>query len=82
MAAAEQLLQVPGQTVLDLDVSTSAPVRGLLDPPARTLFSEPPPKRDEHPPRAGAARVVDTSSRVLFEAVAGVYDELGFDTRR
>lgn len=87
MARARELLEPSGQDALDLGVEARPPVAALLAQPARgpvqpRLF----PAADtaggsggQGPVRAGAARVVATDTRVLFEALAGVYSSLGFD---
>ena len=84
MARARQLLEEherPGQGGLDLgldvapavDLLDEVPESGVLDlsstatvrPAARVLI--------------GPGRVVDTASGLLFDVLAGVYDQLGFD---
>lgn len=78
MAQARALLADDAQGVLDLGMVVPQRAVGLLTVPAApALFgSRPQPAR-----RAvvGAARVVRTSSRLLFDSLAGVFDELGFD---
>jgi hypothetical protein len=87
MARARELLEPAGQGAFDLGVEARPPVAALVGDPARgpvqpQLF----PAADTAggpggagPVRAGAARVVATDTRVLFEALAGVYSALGFD---
>ncbi len=75
---ARELLEDPAQGVLDLGVEPTPPVRGLVrSAGAPRLFdagSTTPPER-----RDGSGRVVATDSRMLFEALAGVFTGLGFD---
>ena len=80
LAKARAMLENPSQGVLDIDAEPRATVEGLVDEPAaeQALFAEAAPARPSR--RDGAGRVVGTASEVLFDAVAGVYDGLGFDT--
>lgn len=78
LAQARDLLEDPAQGALDLGVEPAPPVAPLVPPPARaSLFDAaagaPADARD------GPGRVVATDSRVLFDALAGVYTALGFD---
>ena len=78
---ARGLLEDPAQGVLDLEVQPEPPVAPVLDAPARAalfgaasvLVSGVGAMRDS------LGRVVATDSRVLFEALSGVYAALGFD---
>ena len=83
---ARDLLEDPAQGVLDLDVEATAAVSAVIGPAGTaTLFgaatsgqvsgrvSGPVGGRD------GPGRVVSTDSRLLFEALAGVFTALGFD---
>jgi hypothetical protein len=84
MARARELLEPAGQDALDLGVEPAPPVTALLAGPAAGpaqlgLFTAVDDARGAAPARAGAARVVSTDARVLFEALAGVYSSLGFD---
>lgn len=88
MARARELLEPSGQDAFDLDVEARPPVAALLEPGGSgqpDLFAATDTARgaSSHagraPARAGAARVVATDTRVLFEALAGVYTSLGFD---
>jgi hypothetical protein len=87
MDRARELLEPPGQEVLDLGIEATPPVAALVTEPAREpvqprLFPAPDTAGGAGaggPVRAGAARVVATDARVLFEALAGVYSHLGFD---
>jgi hypothetical protein len=74
---ARELLDDPGQGEFDLGVEPVAPVARLVGQAEATLFDDEPcgPVVD----RAPAARVESTASRVLFEAIAGVFTGLGFD---
>lgn len=79
LARARELLELPGQEVLDLGVGSVAVVTSLLSPrPVQPELFAPAEGRPV-PVRAGAARVVSTDARVLFEALAGLYSCLGFD---
>jgi len=77
---ARALLEGPGQGRLDLAVEPSTPVASLLESPdGSALFTT------DRPAQAGRdspGRVVGTDSRVLFEALAGVYAGLGFEALR
>jgi len=77
---ARALLADPGQGRLDLAVEPSTPVVSLLESPdGSALFTT------DRPAQAGRdspGRVVGTDSRVLFEALAGVYAGLGFEALR
>ena len=86
MAKARDLLEACGQEALDLGLEVLPPVTALLAGPARgpvqpDLFAAADAARgtSKGPGRAGAARVVATDTRVLFEALAGLYCALGFD---
>ena len=77
LARARELLEDPAQGALDLGVEPSAPVASLVTARAgASLFD---PASVAAPARAGPGRVVGTHSRVLFDALAGVYADLGFD---
>ena len=79
LAKARELLEDPAQGVLDLIVEPTLPVARLVVPPAEpALFdvSEPPAAQVG---RDGPGRVVGTDCRLLFEALAAVYADLGFD---
>ncbi|KUG54792.1 hypothetical protein AVL62_16245 [Serinicoccus chungangensis] len=78
MARARELLEDPGQGVLELGVEPTPPAAALVAPaPESTLLGQAPVA----PPvlRSSPGRVVGTDSRVLFEALAAVYAQLGFD---
>ena len=78
LARARELLEDPAQGSLDLGVEPSAPVASLLTArPGASLFD---PAPVAEPARAGPGQVVGTHSRVLFDALAGVYADLGFDS--
>ena len=75
---ARELLEDPAQGVLDLGVEPTPRVKSLVEPargPGLFDAAEPggPAARD------GSGRVVGTDSRVLFDALAGVFTALGFD---
>jgi hypothetical protein len=74
---ARGLLADPAQGVLGFDVQAApavAPLVGAAGPLA--LFSGPRPGVEG---RDGAGRVVSTDARLLYEALAGIYADLGFD---
>lgn len=80
MARARELLHDPGQLALDIDPGPD-PVQVvdelLAGPVGPTLFDQ---ADDRRPARvAGKAQVTGTASRVLFDALAGLYAGLGFD---
>lgn len=82
---ARGLLEDPAQGVLDLKVRPEPPVTPVLDAPApAALFGAASvpvsvPTSGVGATRDSLGRVVATDSRVLFEALAGVYAALGFD---
>ena len=78
LARARELLEDPAQGSLDLGVEPSAPVASLLTARPGTSLFDPAPVAE--PARAGPGQVVGTHSRVLFDALAGVYADLGFDS--
>ena len=75
---ARSMLADVGQGEFDLGVVPTPRRRRLVAPaPAdEALFAE--EKARVEQPRVGAPRVVGTSSRLLFDVLAHVYDELGF----
>lgn len=76
---ARELLDDPGQDELDLGVESLAPRTTLIGQPgAPALFDEPSSAAGERGPVA-PPQVVGTSSRVLYDALAAVFTELGFD---
>ncbi len=75
---ARSLLADPGQAALDLDVTPTPRVAGLVtapaDQPALDDITTPVAEvRDE------AGRVLGTDSRLLHQTLAGVFNSLGFD---
>lgn len=75
---ARELLEDERQGVFDLGIEPSPRTARLAVPPAApALF--PAAGATSASGRDGAGRVVGTDSRVLFEALAGVYTALGFD---
>ncbi|OLT30502.1 IS1634 family transposase [Actinomadura sp. CNU-125] len=75
---ARGLLAGPGQQMLDLEVEASPPVADLVPPPEEpVLVAEPGVQQSAG--RDGPDRVVATGSQLLFDALAGVYADLGFD---
>ena len=81
LARAQALLEPSGQDALDLGIEATSPVASLLPAAAAQpeLFAATDAARGAASVRAGAARVVSTDARVLFEALVGVYGTLGFD---
>jgi len=83
MEQARVLLADAGQDELDLGVEPSPVKAELIRPPVaeEPLFADATgavgPVSDRG--RVSAPRVVATSSRLLFDTLAGVYDDLGFD---
>ena len=85
---ARGLLADAAQEVLDLGVEPAPRQAALIGSAAAIgaeegLFTETPRPdrragRTDGAPRVGAPQVVATGSRVLFEALAGVFDSLGF----
>ena len=73
---ARGLLADPHQEMLALEVEASPPVAALTPPPRRALVAGPGPGQPAE--RDGPGRVVATGSRLLFDALAGVYADLGF----
>lgn len=76
MARARELLEDPGQGVLELDVEPAPPTVALVGAAPEPTLLDPVP---DPAVRSGPGRVVGTDSRVLFEALAAVYAQLGFD---
>ena len=77
LARACELLEDPAQGALDLAVEPSVPVASIVSAPADAALFDPSPVAA--PGRAGPGKVVGTHSRLLFDALAGVYAALGFD---
>jgi len=74
---ARKMLADPAQGAFDLGIEPAAPRARLVTREASpALFGTEPP--GETPAAAGPARVVSTDSRLLFEALDGVYAGLGF----
>jgi len=75
---AREMLADPAQSAFDLGIEPAAPLARLVTREAApALFDAGPP--GEIPAAAGPARVVSTDSRVLFQALDGVFGDLGFD---
>jgi hypothetical protein len=80
---ARERLVDPAQEMFDFEVDQVAPTARLMSAPAEpTLLEESP--RDElrrggSVERAGTGQVVGTASALLFDALAGVFTDLGFD---
>jgi hypothetical protein len=74
---AREMLADPAQGVFDLGIEPAAPQARLVAPAARpALFGTESPGGALA--AAGPARVVSTDSRVLFQALDGVFGDLGF----
>jgi hypothetical protein len=79
---AGDLLEDPAQGVLDLDVEATAAVSAVIGPPGAAMLCGAATSGQASGPvggRDGPGRVVSTDSRLLFEALAGVFTALGFD---
>ena len=77
LAQAEALLEHPGQDELDLGLEpTPRKVELVPEATADSLFAEDAPEQEAA--RVSTPRVVGTSSRLLFELLVHVYDDLGF----
>jgi hypothetical protein len=75
---ARGLLADPHQEMLALEVEASPLVAALTPPPPQpALVTEPGPQQPVE--RDGPGRVVATGSRLLFDVLAGVYADLGFN---
>ena len=75
---ARELLEDPGQAVFDLRVEPTPRKTHRVAPPVEPgLLDEPAAVADR--PHTAAARVVGTSSRLLFDVLAQLYTSLGFD---
>jgi hypothetical protein len=79
LARARDLLDDPAQGVLELGVEPAPLVAPLVRAPREPGLFE---AASEAPlvGRAGPGRVVATGSRLLFDALAAVFTDLGFDT--
>lgn len=77
MAQARRLLEDDAQGELDLGLSLPVSKAAMVPAPAGTLFSEPGSLPSRRAVVAGP-RVLRTSSVLLFDALAGVYADLGF----
>ena len=79
LAYAQGLLEDADQGVFDLGVELTPKKVELVAPVVgASLFAE--VSERVEPARVSAPQVVGTSSRLLFEVLAGVYTDLGFDT--
>lgn len=77
IAKARELLWDSSQGVLDLDVEPTPPVVRLIEGPAERALLQ--VGEVAQVGRDGPGRVVGTDCRVLFQALAAVYADLGFD---
>ena len=74
---AREMLADPAQGAFDLGIEPAAPrARLVTREAAPALFDAEPP--GETPAAARPARVLSTDSRLLFQALDGVYGDLGF----
>jgi Transposase DDE domain len=74
---AREMLADPAQGSFDLGIEPAAPQARLVTPPARpALFDA--ELSGGAPAAAGLPRVVSTDSRLLFQALDGVFGDLGF----
>ena len=78
MAEARRLLAADAQGVLDLGLSLPTARVAMVPAPATALF-EAQTAAGSRRPVVAAPRVLGTSSALLYEVLAGVYDQLGFD---
>jgi len=74
---ARELLE-GGQGVLGLGVDPTPPAAALVPAPGQPALIEAPAPVPA-PVRDGPGRVLSTDSRLLFQALAGVYADLGFE---
>lgn len=79
MERARQLLVDDGQGVLDLGISPATRKDAMVPAPTASTLFPGPSTGPMRPPTVPAARVLKTSSGLLFDALAGVYVDLGFD---
>ncbi|MGH8938152.1 MAG: IS1634 family transposase, partial [Actinomycetes bacterium] len=75
---ARELLVDPAQEMFDFEVEAVPRTARLMSAPAEPMLLDE-PRRDGPADRDGTGRVVGTASGVLFDALAGVFAELGFD---
>jgi hypothetical protein len=76
---ARQLLVDDRQGVLDLGITPAVRKAVMVPPPAAAALVPSAPARSVPTPTVSAPRVLKTASGVLFDALAGVYVDLGFD---
>lgn len=76
---ARELLEDPAQGVLELGVEPTPRVQGLAPPAGEPVLFDQPLAAAAGSGRDGPGRVVGTDSRVLFDALAGVFTDLGLD---
>jgi hypothetical protein len=74
---ARELLADPAQGVLEFEATPAPQVTALVGEPGQPALFEGPGARVEG--RDGPGRVVSTDARLLYDALAGIYTELGFD---
>lgn len=79
-ARAGEMLHHEGQGALDLGGEYTVPRVELVGPAAQRALFEMPERRKLKPvPAATRMKVVTTASRELYDALACVYDDLGYD---
>jgi hypothetical protein len=79
---ARELLEDPAQDVLDLDLEAAPVVTRVVEAPRAAALSSADPSgaaAGSGGERDSRGRVVSTDSRLLFEALGGVFSALGFD---
>ena len=75
---AREMLADPAQGAFDLGIEPAVPRARLVAPAAAPALFDAEP-RDAAAAAARPARVISTDSRLLFQALDGIYDDLGFD---
>jgi hypothetical protein len=78
---ARDLLEDDRQGVLELGLEPAVRKAAMVGPASEpALFAHPPARVSAPGSGVGAARVLGTASRVLFDALGAVFTDLGFDT--
>lgn len=78
MHRARKLLEDDAQGQLDLGLALPTTRTAMVPAPTQRLFEEP-PSASARRPVVAAPRVLRTSSALLYEALAGVYTDLGLN---
>jgi len=76
---ARALLDDPGQGKLDLGIDPVAPKASLIGPAGEPALFEGVACVARKPAMVAAPRVISASSQVLYDALAAVFTDLGFD---